>query len=135
MEAQRVCLDTTFLIDLLRGLPAAIDKARQLKEAGSDLSTTSINAFELYIGAMRSASPKRSARLEALLADLRILVLGKAEAEESASIIADLMGKGETIEMRDALIAGCMLRNAYPSIVTRNTRDFSRVAKIGIIGY
>jgi predicted nucleic acid-binding protein len=135
MEAQRICLDTTFLIDLLRGLPAAVDKAEQLKEAGSDLITTSINAFELYIGVMRSASPKRSASLEALLADLRILVLGKGEAEESASIMADLMGKGETIEMRDALIAGCMLRNACPSIVTRNTRDFSRVAKIETIDY
>lgn len=135
MEAARICLDTTFLIDLLRELPAAVEEARELKEAGPDLSTTSINAFELYIGAIRSASPKRMAKLEALLADLRILPLGKEEAQEAASIIVDLTRKSKPVEMRDALIAGCMLRNAYPSVVTRNTEDFARIPKIEVIGY
>jgi len=64
MEARRICLDTTFLIDLLRELPDAVQKAKQLKEAGSDVCTTSISAFELYIGAIRSASAKRISRLE-----------------------------------------------------------------------
>ncbi len=135
MEATRICLDTTFLIDLLRDLPAAVEKARELKDTKSDLSTTSINAFEAYIGAIRSANPKRIATLEALLGELRILLLGKAEAETSASIMVDLMKSGKPIEMRDALIAGCMLRNSYRSIVTRNAEDFSRIMKLEIIPY
>lgn len=133
MEATRICLDTTFLIDLLRDLPAVVEKARELKEARSDLSTTSINAFEAYIGAIHSANPKRLATLEALLGDLRILLLGKAEAEMSASIMVDLMRSGKTIEMRDALIAGCMLKSSCRSIVTRNAQDFSRIPKIEVI--
>lgn len=84
---------------------------------------------------IRSASPKRTAKLEELLADLRILILGKEEAEEEEAIIVDLTKKGKTVEMRDALIAGCMLRNAYPSIVTRNIEDFSRIAKIEVVSY
>ena len=69
------------------------------------------------------------------MADIRILNLGKREAEESASIMADLIRKGRMIEMRDALIAGCMLRNGYTSIVTRNSEDFSRIAKLEVIPY
>jgi predicted nucleic acid-binding protein len=135
LEAARICLDTAFLIDLLRDLPAAEEKARELKETKSDLTTTSINAFEAYIGAIRSASTKRIVALEALLEDLRILLIGKAEAEMSASIMVDLMKRGKPIEMRDALIAGCMLKNACRSIVTRNAEDFSRIPRIEIIPY
>ena len=135
MEAQSACLDTTFLIDFLRDLPEAVEKARELKEAGSELSTTSINAFELYIGVIRSKDPKKIARLDALLKDLRILLLGRSEAEEAASVLVELMRKGRPIEMRDALIAGCMLRNAYRSIVTRNVEDFSRISGIDVVRY
>jgi tRNA(fMet)-specific endonuclease VapC len=135
MEAQRICLDTTFLIDLLRDLPAAVERARQLEETGCDLSTTSVNVFELYIGAVRSESAKRMTKLEALLADLRILGLGRREAEEAASIMVNLAKKGQPIEMRDALIAGCMLGNAYPSRLTRKTRDFERITKMEALSY
>jgi tRNA(fMet)-specific endonuclease VapC len=135
MEAQSICLDTTFLIDFLRELPEAVEKARELRESGSDLCTTSINAFELYIGAIRSVDPKRTARLDALLKDLRILVLGRGEAEEAASIMVELMRKGKPVEIRDALIAGCMLRNAYRSIVTRNVEDFTRISSIDLVTY
>jgi len=135
VEAQNICLDTTFLIDLLRDLPEAVDKARELREAKADLCTTSITAFELYIGVIKSADPKRVARLDALLKDLRILLLGRGEAEEAASIMVELMKKGKTLEMRDALIAGCMLRNAYRSIVTRDVGDFTRISDLDVITY
>jgi predicted nucleic acid-binding protein len=135
MGAQRICLDTTFLIDLLRGLPAATEKARQFNERGCDLSTTTVNVFEVHIGALRSESAKRMIRLEALLTDLRILWLGRREAEEAASIMVTLGKKGQPIEMRDALIAGCMLTNAYSSIVTRNVTDFERITRIEVLSY
>jgi len=135
MEAQRICLDTAFLIDLLRGLPAAVERARQLEETGCDLSTTSVNVFELYIGAVCSESAKRSTNLEALLADLRILGVGRRETEEAASIVVNHAKKGQPIEMRDALIAGCMLGNAHASILTRNTRGFERITKIEALSY
>jgi predicted nucleic acid-binding protein len=135
VEASRIYLDTTFLIDLLRDLPEAVKKAGELKEARSDLSTTSVNAFEAYIGAIRSGNPRRLAPLEALLGDLRILLLGKAEAEASASIMVDLMKEGKPVEMRDALIAGSMLENNYNSIVTRDVDHFSRIPKLEVVSY
>jgi predicted nucleic acid-binding protein len=76
-----------------------------------------------------------ASQLDALLKDVRILLLGRREAEEAASILVELMNKGKPIEMRDALIAGCMLRNAYRSIVTRNVDDFSRIKKLDVIKY
>lgn len=135
MEAQNVCLDTTFLIDLLRDLPEAVEKARELREASTDLSTTSINAFELYLGTLRSGNPKRLASSEALLKGLRILTLAKEEAEEGASILVDLMKRGKSIDMRDALMAGCMFRNGYRTSLTRDVEDFSRIPKIQVSVY
>jgi tRNA(fMet)-specific endonuclease VapC len=135
MEAHKVCLDTTLLIDHLRGLPDAVQKSSELKEAASYLCTTSINAFELYIGAERSRHPRGLAALEGLLADIQILTFGKDAAQKAASIIANLMRKGKTIEMRDALIAGCMLKNGCTSIVTRNVSDFSRIEEMQVIEY
>jgi tRNA(fMet)-specific endonuclease VapC len=135
MEAHKVCLDTTFLIDHLRGLPDAVHKAGEMKETGSYLCTTPINAFELYIGAERSQRPRDFTALEGLLADIQILSFGKGEAQEAASIIADLMRKGKMIEMRDALIAGCMLKNGCITIITRNVGDFSRIEKLEVIEY
>lgn len=135
VEAKSICLDTTFLIDFLRELPAAVEKAGELRGVGADLSTTSINIFETYLGAIRSTSRHRMARLEALLEDIRILPLGRREAEEAATILAELMKRGNPTEMRDALIAGCMLENACLSIVTRNVRDFSRVKNLEVLSY
>jgi predicted nucleic acid-binding protein len=135
MEARRICLDTTFLIDFLRELPEAVDRIRNLEETGSDISTTSINVFELYLGALRSPSPKRSQQLDAILSDLRILPLGKKEAKEAATTLTELMKRGKPIDMRDALIAGCMLTNAYRSIITRNVEDFLRIRGIDVVKY
>ncbi len=66
--------------------------------------TTSINAFELYIGAYRSRKPKRVADVEEILNDLILLSINKNEAEESAKIFVELMEKGEIIDIRDASI-------------------------------
>ncbi len=52
-----------------------------------------------------------------------------------SSAMVGLMRSGKTIEMRDALIAGCMLKSSCHSIVTRNAQDFSRIPKIEVIPY
>jgi len=90
VDATRICLDTTFLIDHLRDLPAAVEKARELKEIKSDLSTTSINAFEAYIGAIRSASPRKIAALGwVTFARLSGLILGSGHPFVQSSVDED----------------------------------------------
>ena len=47
------CLDTDFLIAILRGKPEARDKLRELDDEGLQ-ETTTFNSIELFYGAYRS---------------------------------------------------------------------------------
>jgi tRNA(fMet)-specific endonuclease VapC len=51
---KKVCLDTDFLVALLRKHPEAVRKAEEYDSTGAEISTTSMNAFEIYLGAFRS---------------------------------------------------------------------------------
>jgi predicted nucleic acid-binding protein len=46
-------LDTDFLVALLRGLPRAVNKAEENDSVDAEISTTSMNAFEIYLGAFK----------------------------------------------------------------------------------
>ena len=48
-----VCLDSDIIIDYLRNDKKTVKKIIDLKESGIELSTTSVNAFELFKGNMR----------------------------------------------------------------------------------
>ncbi len=97
--------------------------------------TTSINAFELYIGAYRSRKPKRVADVEEILNDIVLLSINRNEVEESAKIFVELMEKDEIIDIRDALIAGCILENDCHKIVTKNINHLTRISGINILTY
>jgi predicted nucleic acid-binding protein len=43
--------------------------------------------------------------------------------------------KVHLVSSADALIAGCMIANAYGSIVTRNVEHFSRIKNVDVVGY
>jgi len=51
---KKVCLDTDFLIALLRNKPEAVKRAEEYDFLNVEISTTSMNAFEVYLGAFRS---------------------------------------------------------------------------------
>ena len=133
--ADRVTLDTTFLIHLLRGQPAAVAKASEFREQGYEACITSVNVFELYIGAYRSKKPVKTRDVASLVADLRILTLGEKEAKVSAKIFTRLLTEGRAIDMRDALIAGTMLGHECDKIVTKNIGHFINIGEIEVISY
>ena len=66
-------LDTSPLIDLIRGNADAFDKIQELENIGEVLATTSINILELYKGAYGSAN------IEKNLKKLKIILEGLAE--------------------------------------------------------
>jgi len=133
--ADRIILDTTFLIHLLRGQSDAIAKAKELNEKGYEACITSVNVFELYIGAYRSEKPIKARDVANLVADLRILNVGENEAKASAKIVTNLLAEGKAIDMRGALIAGTMLGHKCNKIVTRNVGHFTHINEIEVISY
>lgn len=53
-DSSSLCLDTTVLVDNLRGRKQTVDFIRELESRSATLATTAINSFELYYRAHRS---------------------------------------------------------------------------------
>lgn len=133
--ADRVTLDTTFLIHLLRGHSPAVTKAHELREQGYEACTTPINVFELYTGAYKSEKNAKTKDVASLLTDLRLLNLGEKEAKASARIFTQHLTRGKAIDLRDTLVAGTMLSNDCHKIITRNVQPFTQIEDIEVLTY
>ncbi|MEW5954989.1 MAG: type II toxin-antitoxin system VapC family toxin [Candidatus Micrarchaeota archaeon] len=123
-------LDTDFLVALLRGSEQAKTLLDELR--CEDVSTTSISAFELNYGALKTKNPENIAVTKRLLSSLDVMPLDKLAAEKTAEIINTLQSRGENLDLRDAMIAGITASNAA-AIVTRNTKHFSKVKELEVI--
>lgn len=134
LEASSVCLDTSVLIDNLRGKKQTVEFIRGLEEAGTALSTTAVNSFELYYGAYRSKRREKNlAATKALLARLVLLDLTDESSHEAGRILALLEEEGDLIGFRDALIAAIAKTHRIP-LATRDTEHFSRVPDLQVLG-
>ncbi len=125
------CLDTDLLVGILRGQEGAEKKAGLLDQEGRQ-ATTSVSAFELFYGASKSRMVEESVKeSQKLLSRLLVLPLSLGAAEKAGSIYGALEKKGLLLDFRDAMIAGIAIENNLP-LVTRNRKDYSRVAGLSI---
>jgi len=61
---RKLCLDTDFLVALLRGHKEAVEKAKEYDSAEAEVSTTSVNAFVLEplgLGRLRETLNRQTA--------------------------------------------------------------------------
>jgi predicted nucleic acid-binding protein len=114
------------LVAILRGN----EEARTIVEALDEESkgaTTSVNAFEVYFGANKSAKKGQNVtEASKFLERLTVFSLDLSSSRKAAEISAKLMTKGETIDFRDAMIAAIALENGL-TLVTRNISHFKRI--------
>lgn len=90
-------------------------------------STTSVNAFELFFGAFKSAQRRSNVeKTTSLLEKLDVLPFGLESSKGAGEILADLQARGESIDFRDAMIAGIAKTNNL-TFVTRNKNHFARI--------
>jgi len=133
LETSAVCLDTSVLVDNLRGRGETVDYIGKLEAAGTGLSTTTINSFELFYGAYRSVRRERNlAATKALLRRLVVVELSEAASEEAGKLLAMLESKGEGIDFRDILIAA-ISKTQEMALVTRNTEHFSKIPGLEVL--
>ncbi|HLC58092.1 MAG TPA: type II toxin-antitoxin system VapC family toxin [Candidatus Nanoarchaeia archaeon] len=132
-----ICLDTTFIIDLLKKREEAYKKFQELKDR--ECATTLINIYELKIGAYRKlGGGMTSGQLEVinnLMAFIKILPLDALAVEQAAKINAELMKKGELIDDLDILIGGICMANNCKLIITKNKWHFDRIHGLKVEGY
>jgi len=105
----------------------------EIEERGNLLSTTVINAFELYHGAHKSREREHNLPATGKLLDRLILLpLGLRSAETAGRICAELETKGQPIGLRDALIGAITLTKGY-TIITRNVEHFQKITGLTVI--
>ena len=120
------CIDTDFLVAVLRGRKEAERRMEELDKEGRQ-ATTSVNALELFYGAHRSRESRNNLeRTNALLGRMDVLPLDLRASNKAGEILADLAEEGDAIDFRDALIAGISVVNGLP-VMTRSRDHFSRV--------
>ena len=124
-------IDTTFLIDLLKGEKETKNIAQR-----ENLLTTDINMFEIIKGICfkRPSTPKFYEIID-ILGDIRVLPLDQKGVILAADIHAELRKKGEEISDNDCLIAGIALSNGINTIITKNKDHFSRIKGIKVETY
>jgi len=115
----------------LRNRPEAVKKAEEYDAVKAEISTTSMNAFEIYLGAFRSRMAEKNVKqADDLLNAIKVLELD-LESSRKASEILSRLSEGEPIDLRDAIIAGIALTNGC-TLITRNTEPFKRITGLSI---
>lgn len=121
MTARRsypLLLDTTVLIDALRGRSAAA-RIRSLRQVGHVPVICAINVEEVVrgLGAEETDSAGR------LLTGLALVDLGRAEGERAGAWRRQYASRGITLAQADCLIAAAAL-SAGATLATGNPKDF-----------
>lgn len=127
MELFKICVDTDVLIDNLRNNEKVVNYVADLESRNVMLSTTTVNAFELYYGAYKSKRPVEGISAVTRLLDRLIILDFDVKASETAGrILADLESNGKPIDLRDVLIGATAVVNDH-AILTRNMDHFSKI--------
>ena len=123
-------LDTNTLIYFFRGQGKVAEHL--LSQAPSEIAVPSVGVFEIEVGIAKSSKPtKRRRQFDELLSVVGVLPLDRAAAVQAAHVRSVLEKLGRPIGPLDTLIAGTALANKA-TLVTHNTREFSRISKLDV---
>jgi predicted nucleic acid-binding protein len=113
-----VLLDTTVLIDALRGRPAAA-RLKALRESVHVPWICAVNADEV----IRGTHADKQAVVSRFLTGLQLAPLGRAEGERAGRWRRDFAAKGVTLGQADCLIAAAAL-GVGARLATGNPKHF-----------
>ncbi len=112
-------LDTTVLIDALRGRPAAA-RLRELASRREVLLTTAVNIEEI----VRGLRPSEQSAADSLFTAVRVLPIREADARQAGAWRREHAGRGVTLHQADCLI-GAVTAAIGARLATGNAKDFS----------
>ncbi len=129
-----ICLDSDFIVDVLKQSKNAVLKFESLKD--EIVVSTEVNYFELLYGVFvnKQFSQREFNLIEEFFDSIPLLALEHSGAYNAAKISAILKKEGLTIELNDELIAGiCSSKNC--TILTKNIKYFSRIKGLKVETY
>jgi len=114
-----ILLDTTAVIDLLRGRPDAIERLQRLRDSGDHAYVCAINVAETARG-LRTSDFESARRL---FSGLRLAGLGKTEGWRVGGWRREFASRGHTLTQSDCLIGAAAVASGG-RLATGNPRDF-----------
>jgi predicted nucleic acid-binding protein len=133
----KALLDTSVLIDILKGDKKATECVEEIRKRAS-LYTTTVNIYDILRGIqlLEKNREKHFQALRLLIHNINVIGIDIEVAESAAFVYAQLRKNGRAIEEPDYLIAGACLSNGISSIITKNSRHFREIKGIdNVISY
>ena len=130
-----VCLDTSFLIDVLRGEKRVEEIENRLDKGTEPVKVASPAIMELIRGAVLSNNPEtEKQKVHQLLSYLIVLSLDKESAIIAGNTEAELTKAGEKIDVEDIMI-GAIAKKDSEVLLTRNKKHFEKIKGLKIENY
>ena len=132
----RLALDTNVIVELIRGRrPIVRRHYDDAYAADQPLAVSLIVLLELLYGCERSPRPdlERSS-VQGWLESMSVQPLDETDIRSAAQVRAQLHRVGQPIGPYDLLIAGQALARDW-TLVTANTREFSRIEGLKVIDW
>ena len=127
-----ILLDSTFLIDVLRGRP----ETEKILNSSETLLTTQINMYEIITGIfLQKQTANQFSRVKDFFDQIVVLSLDDDAVLKAGELNATLIKKGEIIGDCDCLIAGIALSKNISTIITKNKKHFEKIEGINVISY
>ena len=125
-------LDTSFLIDVLRGHPGAATKA-STQDADAEVVTLPAPVLAEFLDGAYFAGGTYLAKAMQIVAGRDVVPFDKECSLIAGQLRADLRGRGLTLPMMDAMIASTALR--HHSILVTGDVGFSRIPGLAVESY
>jgi len=123
-------LDTNTLIYFFKGEGRVAE--RLLATPPAEVGVSAVSLYEIEVGIAKSAQPARRRRqFDTFLTVISVFPFDQPAARAAAAVRAELEQQGRPIEPLDNLTAGTALAHRA-TLVTRNTREFSRLARLDV---
>lgn len=127
-------LDTTFLVDVLRGDSDVADRLEAVDESGTPF-VSAVTMMELAEGIQLSdASDAEQMAVTDLLRDVNEIPFDRSCAMRAGELNADLIQAGQPVDETDVMITATALVHDYP-VVTRNISHFDRIEELEVLSY
>jgi tRNA(fMet)-specific endonuclease VapC len=128
-------VDTSFLIDLMTGDHAAVEKAGEIEAKSMPLIVSAPTVFELYVGiTLSNKAEEEKARVLAVIESLPFLPLDAESSRASGRIYAEKSSESSTFDPEDAMIAGIAWVHGE-RVLTRNLKHFRGIEGVKVESY
>lgn len=128
-------LDTSFVVDLLRGRDAAVSRLQDVRDRRRPQKVSAVTVLELYEGVRRAqrSSDEGQVVLD-VLASKAIVPADGEIMRRAGEISGDLHVDGSPIDREDCIVGATALSEDEP-VVTGDVAHFERIANLDVVGY